>query len=102
MENEETIQEISEEQKRVCVLVANNYNLHKSEKNKTLYAKDVVVTCTTKKEDCASYTLITNRNDGLLYEVTIDFENKIVLYLYNRIARKIVTTEEFLQEEPNA
>ena len=76
----------------IIQLIVDNYNAHKLEKNKELTVDDVVVLSSRATDNGWHLFLTTKRNDGLLYEVTQ--EDKTVLYLYNRIARKVITKEE--------
>ena len=73
-------------------LIVDNYNAHKLEKNKELIIDDVIVLSSRATDKGWHLFLTTKRNDGLLYEVTQ--EDKTVLHLYNRIARKVITKEE--------
>lgn len=76
----------------IIQLIVDNYNAHKLEKNKPLTVDDVVVLSSRDTDKGWHLFLTTKRNDGLLYEVTQ--EDKTVLHLYNRIARKVITKEE--------
>lgn len=76
----------------IIQLIVDNYNDHKLEKNKPLTVDDVVVLSSRDTDKGWHLFLTTKRNDGLLYEVTQ--EDKTVLHLYNRIARKVITKEE--------
>ena len=76
-------------------LIVDNYNAHKLEKNKELIIDDVIVLSSRATDKGWHLFLTTKRNDGLLYEVIKDTEeDKTLLYLYNRIARKVITKEE--------
>jgi len=73
--------------------VVENYNEHKNEKNKELTAEEVRIIAAVDSVD-VQLLLITGRNDGLLYSVLFErdgmLQSKVTLYLYNRIARKII------------
>jgi hypothetical protein len=74
--------------------VVDNYNAHKNEKNEVL-TRDEVTLISVITNDVANevFLLTTTRNDGLLY--ALHFEGSMVtLYLYNRIARKILSNNE--------
>lgn len=77
-------------------LISENYNEHKSEKNKLLSWAEVQIVCISQEDESTRYFANTGRNDGLLYEVLFvdgSFE-KATLFLYNRIARKFIEKEE--------
>lgn len=75
-------------------LIVDNYNAHKLDKNKELEPIDVVVLSSRETDNGWHLFLTTKRNDGLLYEVVADNEkDKSILYLYNRIARKVITKD---------
>lgn len=71
-----------------------NYNAHKSEKNKTMMLEEVQVLTLIETDSKATVLLKTARNDGLMYEVVFDVNtDRVTLFLYNRIARKVLTGE---------
>ncbi len=79
--------------------VVDNYNEHKNEKNQVL-TRDEVQLISVITNDVANevYLLTTTRNDGLLY--ALHFEGSMVtLYLYNRIARKVLASKETVEGE---
>jgi hypothetical protein len=80
----------------VAHVISQNYNEHKNERNKLLSWAEVKFISIAQGEDEVRYFAITNRNDGLLYEVTVNDPSmsKVTLFLYNRIARKFITKEE--------
>ena len=79
----------------IIQLIVDNYNAHKLEKNKELVPSDVLVLSSHSTDNGWHLFLTTKRNDGLLYEVIADEkEAKTHLYLYNRIARRVITKEE--------
>lgn len=72
-----------------------NYNEHKTEKNKELTTKEVRIIACIDTPHYEEFLLVTGRNDGLLYSIQVERESKKVsLYLYNRIARKILSEGE--------
>lgn len=76
-------------------LVADNYNAHKSEKNKELEPDHVSILYTAVTTDVSRYFATTKRSDGLLYEVHENLtQGKTTIYLYNRIARRVITKEQ--------
>ena len=79
----------------IIQLIVDNYNAHKLDKNKELVNDDVLVLSSRETDKGWHLFLTTKRNDGLLYEVVADkTQDKTLLYLYNRIARKVITKEE--------
>lgn len=71
--------------------IVENYNEHKNEKNKELTVKEVRIIAIVETPFYNEFLLITGRNDGLLYSIQIDNESrKTSLFLYNRIARKVL------------
>jgi len=71
--------------------VATNYNEHKSEKNQELTTNEIQIISLVEMPNYEEFLLITGRNDGLLYSVQTDRSTgKVSLYLYNRIARKVL------------
>jgi hypothetical protein len=71
--------------------VVDNYNEHKSEKNKELTTKEVRIIAIVDTPHYEEFLLITGRNDGLIYSLQVErISKKVSLYLYNRIARKIL------------
>lgn len=77
-------------------VIVDNYNAHKLDKNKELIPEDVIVLSWKFTEKGVWHLfLTTKRNDGLLYELLADVETeKTTLYLYNRIARRVITKEQ--------
>lgn len=79
--------------------VVDNYNEHKSEKNKELTTKEVRIIAVVDTPHYEEFLLITGRNDGLIYSLQVErISKKVSLYLYNRIARKVL--HEGIQEAP--
>lgn len=71
--------------------IVDNYNEFKSEKNKELTTKEVRIIAVVDTPHYEEFLLITGRNDGLLYSLQVErHSNKVSLYLYNRIARKVL------------
>lgn len=86
---------VEDKTQTVLQLVADNYNSHKNEKNQTLELDHIKILQFIVEGDQRHYFITTKRNDGLLYEVIMnDKTEKTILYLYNRIARRVITKEQ--------
>jgi hypothetical protein len=78
--------------------IVDNYNSHKTEKNKELTPKEVRIIAVVDTPHYEEFLLTTGRNDGLLYSLQVErLSKKVSLYLYNRIAKKILN--EGIQRE---
>lgn len=76
--------------------IVDNYNEHKSEKNKELTTSEVRIIAILDTPMYEEFLLITGRNDGLLYSIQVEQNKKVTLFLYNRIARKVLNEGEAL------
>lgn len=71
--------------------IVDNYNVHKSDKNKELTTKEVRIIAIVDTPHYEEFLLITGRNDGLLYSIQVErITKKVTLFLYNRIARTVL------------
>lgn len=86
---------VEDKTETILQLVADNYNEHKHEKNQTLELDHLKIIQFIVEGQQRHYFITTKRNDGLLYEVIMnDVTEKTILYLYNRIARRVITKEQ--------